>query len=147
MIDRCTGKPGSEKVLAMFADRTAEPAVAWRVAAVRFHGATRYDLAAEARHNAIRKLGGASKASPDDRTFLAELLLQAYLAKVSVLGRHIDQQFLGSVVWPSIRHHVFIHDDCFGVQGARTFPPYGRLPKDQHVGMNISAATSDGQAD
>lgn len=70
-------------------------------------------------------------------------LMEAYLAKVSVPNRHIDQQFLAGVVWPVIRNHVLTHDDLFGALGARPFPPYGRLPKGQHVGMNASAFDPD----
>lgn len=68
-------------------------------------------------------------------------LMEAHVAKVSVPNRQIDQQFLASLVWPSIRNHTLIHDDLFGVLGARPFPPFGRLPEGQHVGMNVSAAS------
>jgi hypothetical protein len=66
-------------------------------------------------------------------------IMEAHVARVSVPNRQIDQQFLASLVWPSIRNHTLIHDDLFGVLGARPFPPFGRLPDRQHVGMNVSA--------
>jgi tetratricopeptide (TPR) repeat protein len=68
-------------------------------------------------------------------------LMEAHVAGVSVPNRQIDQQFLASTVWPSTRNHTLIHDDLFGVLGALPFPPFGRLPKRQHVGMNVSATS------
>ncbi len=69
-------------------------------------------------------------------------VMEAHIARVSVPNRQIDQQFLASTVRPSIRDHTLIHDDHFGVLGARPFPPFGRLPEGQHVGMNVSALSA-----
>lgn len=72
-------------------------------------------------------------------------VMEAHIARVSVPNRQIDQQFLASTVWPSIRDHTLIHDDLFGVLDARPFPPFGRLPEGQHVGMNVSALSAKGR--
>jgi len=64
--------------------------------------------------------------------------MEAYLARVSVPDRHVDQQFLANMVWPSIRDRTLIHDERFGVLGAQPYPPFGTLPEGQHVGMNLS---------
>lgn len=62
-----------------------------------------------------------------------------YLSRPEVPHRALDQGFLGLMVWPSIRGRCLIHDDLFGSLGARPFPPLGRLPPGEHVGMNVSA--------
>jgi hypothetical protein len=63
----CAGKLGADKALDQLARRADEPAVAWRLAAVSFGGAGRYDFAAKAQQGAIHALGGIANASPDDR--------------------------------------------------------------------------------
>jgi len=50
------------------------------------------------------------------------------------------------VVWPSIKEHTLIHDEYFGVFDATPFPPYGRLPRGHHVGMNVSALPDEKSA-
>jgi len=73
----CAGKLGADKGLERLARKADDPAVAWRLAAVSFGGAGRYDLAAKAQQGAINALGGMAKATPDDRMFLADLFRQA----------------------------------------------------------------------
>lgn len=62
--------------------------------------------------------------------------VERYFQRPEVANRALDQGFLAQVVWPSIRDHCLIHDDIFGSLGARPFPPLGRLPQGEHVGMN-----------
>jgi tetratricopeptide (TPR) repeat protein len=62
--------------------------------------------------------------------------VERYLKRPEVANRALDQGFLAHVVWPAIRGHCLIHDDLYGSLGARPFPPLGRLPKGEHVGMN-----------
>lgn len=64
--------------------------------------------------------------------------IDRYLARPEVVNRALDQGFLARVVWPSIRDRCLIHDDLFGSLGARAFPPLGRLPPGEHVGMNAA---------
>jgi hypothetical protein len=51
--------------------------------------------------------------------------------------RHIDQDILGTTVWPSIRHNILIHDSIFHpCLGSVPFPPFGALPPGRHIGEN-----------
>jgi len=70
----CKGTPGAQASLESHVGDTAEPVVAWRMTAVRFGAAGRYKHASE---RAIDLQGGETQVSPDDRTFLDDLLLQA----------------------------------------------------------------------
>ena len=62
--------------------------------------------------------------------------IERYLARPEVANRALDQGFLAHVVWPAVHGRCLIHDDIYGSLGARPFPPLGRLPEGQHVGMN-----------
>lgn len=64
--------------------------------------------------------------------------IDAYLARPEVANRALDQGFLARVVWPAVRGHCIVHDDLFGSLGARPFPPLGKLPPGEHVGMNAA---------
>lgn len=75
----CAGKLGADKDLERLARKADDPAVAWRLAAVSFGSAGRYDLAAKAQQGAVSVLGGTANASPDDRMYLADLFRQAGL--------------------------------------------------------------------
>jgi len=51
--------------------------------------------------------------------------------------RHMDQWFLRSMVWPTIKQSVTVHDSLFNrVLGGKDFPPYGRLAPYAHVGQS-----------
>ena len=62
--------------------------------------------------------------------------IETYFKRPEVANRALDQGFLARVVWPAIRGRCLVHDDLFGSLGARPFPPLGRLPEGEHVGMN-----------
>lgn len=62
--------------------------------------------------------------------------IEAYFKRPEVANRALDQGFLARVIWPAIRGRCLVHDDFFGNLGARPFPPLGRLPEGEHVGMN-----------
>ena len=64
--------------------------------------------------------------------------IDRYLARPEVANRALDQGFLARIVWPAIAGRCLVHDDYYGSLGARPFPPLGRLPEGQHVGMNAA---------
>lgn len=54
--------------------------------------------------------------------------------------RTYDQHLLRSMVWPTIRQSVLIHDSVFtGCLGSVPFPACGKLPPNRHVGQNEAA--------
>lgn len=48
--------------------------------------------------------------------------------------RMIDQAFLGTVVWPTVRQSVLIQDSTYRVFGAQAFPGYGAAPPGGYLG-------------
>lgn len=49
-----------------------------------------------------------------------------------------DQQFLGAVVWPTIRKHALVHDSWFRANGSHPFPASAPVMRGRHVGQNAS---------
>ncbi len=49
-----------------------------------------------------------------------------------------DQQFLGAVVWPTIRKHTLVHDSWFRTNGSHPFPADAPEMPGRHVGQNAS---------
>jgi hypothetical protein len=67
--------------------------------------------------------------------------MQRFAAANPNSGRFIDQHYLRTNVWPTLRKSVLSHDDLFGFHGAKPFPPHApnrwKLEK-FHVGSNTS---------
>lgn len=49
-----------------------------------------------------------------------------------------DQQFLGAIVWPTIRKHALVHDSWFRANGSNPFPAGAPVLRGRHVGQNAS---------
>ncbi len=49
---------------------------------------------------------------------------------------HLDQWFLRSQAWPTVRQSCLIHDSRFQALGAKDFPAGSDLPEGHHVGQN-----------
>jgi len=56
---------------------------------------------------------------------------------------NLDQLFLRSCVWPTVRKSCLIHDSWFRVFGAKEFPSVGRLEPGRHVGQNHAVFLSN----
>ncbi len=80
--------------------------------------------------------GAVAGAVPD---MLAELTDWMKQTK-QLVHRAMDQWFLRDRLWPTMRQSVLSHDSQFAFGEVRPFPPYGRLPPDQHVGQNLFGA-------
>lgn len=70
--------------------------------------------------------------------------LQAATRQPPKLGaRLIDQHWLRSHAWPTVRQSVLAHDTVFGFDGALPFPEHAPVDSDIafHVGMNMGSAS------
>ena len=56
----------------------------------------------------------------------------------SLANWHLDQWFLRSQVWPTVRQSCLIHDSKFKALGSQDFPAGSELPTGHHVGQNAS---------
>jgi hypothetical protein len=67
--------------------------------------------------------------------------MQRFAAVNADSGRFIDQHYLRTNVWPTLRKSVLSHDDLFGFHDAKPFPPHApnrwKIEK-FHVGSNTS---------
>ncbi|SAL17217.1 hypothetical protein AWB64_01088 [Caballeronia sordidicola] len=67
--------------------------------------------------------------------------MQRFAAANAASGRFIDQHYLRTNVWPTLRKSVLTHDDIFGFHDAKPFPPHApnrwKIEK-FHVGSNTS---------
>ena len=67
--------------------------------------------------------------------------MQQFAAAHADSGRFIDQHYLRTNVWPTLRKSVLSHDDLFGFHDAKPFPPHApnrwKIEK-FHVGSNTS---------
>ena len=54
-----------------------------------------------------------------------------------VLGRTVDQEFLRTALWPTIRSSVLTHDSRFNFGDVIDFPEYARLPPGNWVGRKL----------
>jgi len=67
------------------------------------------------------------------------------VGNAAVPTRTFDQVFLREAVWPYVRRSVLIHDSWFpGALGGTSFPPYGGLPPDRHIGQNEAVHRTGG---
>lgn len=67
--------------------------------------------------------------------------MQQFAATNADSGRFIDQHYLRTNVWPTLRKSVLTHDDLFGFHDAKPFPPHApnRWNTEKfHVGSNTS---------
>lgn len=72
--------------------------------------------------------------------------LQAAFKPDRVANRNQDQEFLGKMVWPRIRHSVLVHDRWFSNFDARPFPPGSELGGNRHVGQNAAVLRQPAKA-
>ncbi len=56
----------------------------------------------------------------------------------SLANWHLDQWFLRSQAWPTVRQSCLIHDSRFKAFGSKDFPAGSDLPEGHHVGQNAS---------
>ncbi len=76
--------------------------------------------------------GGTGGVLPPLQTLLKDF-------KPSALANwHLDQWFLRSQVWPTVRQSCLIHDSRFKALGSRDFPAGSDLPDGHHVGQNAA---------
>lgn len=76
--------------------------------------------------------GGTGGVLPPLQTLLKDF-------KTSALANwHLDQWFLRSQVWPTVRQSCLIHDSRFKSLGSRDFPAGSDLPDGHHVGQNAA---------
>ena len=74
-------------------------------------------------------------------------LITAFLASYQGAARFTDQQFLRTVLWPTVRESILNHDELFGFHDAHPFPshPPIRWRTDQfHVGSNAGYSAIGG---
>jgi len=67
-----------------------------------------------------------------------------YMARGQYLGqRVVDQHYLRSHIWPTVRQSVLSHDSVFGFMQGQDFPPHAphQLGDKFHVGCNLSGAS------
>ncbi len=67
-----------------------------------------------------------------------------YMAKGQYLGqRVVDQHYLRSHIWPTVRQSVLSHDSVFGFMQGQDFPPHAphQLGDKFHVGCNLSGSS------
>ncbi len=57
---------------------------------------------------------------------------------VALANWHLDQWFLRSQVWPTVRQGCLIHDSKFKALGAKDFPAGSDLPEGHHIGQNAA---------
>jgi hypothetical protein len=59
-----------------------------------------------------------------------------YFARHAHLGRVVDQHFLRTYIWPTVRQSMLMHDSVFGFAGGVPFPPHPEhgFGPDFHVG-------------
>ncbi len=69
-------------------------------------------------------------------------LLQDFKA-TSLANWHVDQWFLRSQVWPTVRQSCLIHDSRFSALGAKDFPVGSELLEGHHVGQNAAVHKPD----
>ncbi|MGU7816127.1 tetratricopeptide repeat protein [Burkholderia sp. AW49-1] len=74
-------------------------------------------------------------------------LIAEFLASYRGPARFTDQQFLRTVLWPTVRESLMNHDELFGFHHARPFPPHApvRWRTDRfHVGSNTAYVSIGG---
>ncbi|MET3633285.1 tetratricopeptide repeat protein [Burkholderia sp. 572] len=74
-------------------------------------------------------------------------LISDFLANYRGPARFTDQQFLRTVLWPTVRESIMNHDELFGFHDARPFPAHApvRWRTDRfHVGSNTAYASIGG---
>lgn len=67
-----------------------------------------------------------------------------YIAQGQYLGaRVVDQHFLRTHIWPTVKQSLLSHDPVFGFMDGQDFPPHEAqdLGQDFHVGCNLSSSS------
>lgn len=74
-------------------------------------------------------------------------LIRQYTANYTESARFVDQYFLRSILWPTVRHSVLNHDELFEFHGAQPFPAHPPIRWQNvqfHVGSNASYSSISG---